>query len=58
MLQTEARSHGHSDLGTVSDALRPQDVSTNQIWDSYLKKYKRYAPGAINLVLELRSRSE
>ena len=33
----------------VRDTSSSQDASTNQIWDSYLKEYKRYAPDTINL---------
>ena len=39
----EARGQGHSDPKIVCNTLRPQGVSTHQIWDSYLKKYRRYA---------------
>ena len=28
----------------VRDTLPSQDVSTHQIWNSYLKEYRRYAP--------------
>ena len=39
----EARGQGHSDPKIVCNTLGPQGVSTHQIWDSYLKKYRRYA---------------
>ena len=35
--RTDARGQGHSDPKTHCDTLRPQDVSTYQILDSYLK---------------------
>ena len=28
----------------VCDTLPSQDASTHQIWNSYLKEYRRYAP--------------
>ena len=31
-----------------------QEESTHQIWDSYIKKYRRYAPDTI--ILETRSK--
>ena len=31
----------------VQDTPPSQDAFTHQIWDSYLKKYKRYAPDTI-----------
>ena len=34
---TRGQGQGHSDLKTVCDALGPQGVSSNQIWDPYLK---------------------
>ena len=37
----------------VRDALSSQDASTYQIWDSYLKYYRRYAPDTI--ILKTRS---
>ena len=38
----------------VCDAPSSQDASTNQIWDSYLKEYRRYAPELMQ-ILETRS---
>ena len=38
----------------VRDTLSSQDASTHQIWDSYLKKCRRYAPHMI--ILEVRSK--
>ena len=35
--RTETRGQGHSDLETVCDTSQLQDVSTHQIWGSYLK---------------------
>ena len=49
--RTEAK--GHSDPETKCDPQWHQDVSTHQIWDSYLEYYKRYALNTI--ILELRS---
>ena len=37
----------------VLDTSSSQDASTHQIWDSYLKQYKRYVPDTI--ILENRS---
>ena len=37
----------------VRDTLSSQDASTDQIWDSYLKLYKIYAPDTI--ILKTRS---
>ena len=34
----------HRDLKIVCDTQSSQDASTHQIWNSYLKEYKRYAP--------------
>ena len=31
---------GHGDLEIKCDTQRPQDVSTHQIWDSFLKYYR------------------
>ena len=33
----------------VRNTLPSQDASTDQIWDSYLKEYSRYAPNTIIL---------
>ena len=38
----------------VSDTSSSQDASTHQIWDSYLKLYKRYA---LDMII-LKTRSE
>ena len=35
---------GHSDQKMVRDTRPSQDASTQQIWNSYLKEYRRYAP--------------
>ena len=37
----------------VLDTLSSKDASTHQIWDSYLKKYRRYDQDTI--ILEMRS---
>ena len=39
------QGQGHSDPKMVRDALPSQDAFTLQIWDSYLKDCRRYAPG-------------
>ena len=44
-------SHGHSDPQTVCDTLQPQDLSTHQMWGSYVKIYRRYAPDMVLLEL-------
>ena len=38
----------------VSDIPQSQDAYTHQIWNSYLKEYKRYAPN--NIILKSRSK--
>ena len=38
----------------VGDTPPSQDVSTHQIWNSYLKEYRRYAPDSMQF-LETRS---
>ena len=38
----------------VCDTLPSKDVSTHQIWNSYLKEYRRYAPDSMQF-LETRS---
>ena len=45
--------HGHKDPVMVCDTQPPHDASTYQIWESYLKEYKRYALDTI--ILKLRS---
>ena len=37
-------SQGHSDPKMVHDTTPSQDASVQQIWDSYLKEYRRYVP--------------
>ena len=46
----------HSDLNIVCHTSASKDVSKQQIWDSSLKKYMRYAPKTI--IVEIRSRSQ
>ena len=41
--KTRSEVKGHSDLTMVHNNLPSQDASTHQIWDSYLKDYRRYA---------------
>ena len=43
----------HSDPKMVYDTPPSQEASTHQIWNSYLKEYKRYAPDTI--ILKTRS---
>ena len=38
------QGQGHSDLKMVRNTLPSQDASTHQIWNSYLKEYRRYGP--------------
>ena len=38
------QGQGHSDPKMVRDTPPSQDVSTHQIWNSYLKEYRRYGP--------------
>ena len=57
MLQTQLLlklGQGHSDPKMVSDTPPSQDAYTHQIWNSYLKEYKRYAPNTI--ILKTRSK--
>ena len=47
----------------VCDTLPSQDASTHQIWNSYLKEYRRYAPdtkrdGRTDIVITIKSKSE
>ena len=52
--QNYVRGQGHSDQKMVCDAPPFQDASTNQICNSYLKEYGRYAPDTI--ILKTRSK--
>ena len=45
---------GHSDPKMVRDTLSSQDASTHQIWNLYLKEYRRYAPDSMQ-ILETKS---
>ena len=49
----EPKSQGHSDRKRKQDNQPLQDAFTHQIWDSYLKYYKWYAPDII--ILNMRS---
>ena len=52
MLQTQGLlklGQGHIDPKMVHDTPPSQDASTPQIWNSYLKECKRYAPDIIIL---------
>ena len=47
----------------VRDTLPSQDASTHQIWNSYLKEYRRYAPdtkgdGRTDIVITIKTNSE
>ena len=48
------RGQCHSDPRMVCDTWPPQDTSTHQIWNSYLKEYRSYAPDLMP-ILETRS---
>ena len=47
----ETMSHGKIDPEAVCDTLQPQDVSTHQMWGSYVKLYRRYTPDMVPLEL-------
>ena len=54
---------GHSDPKMVCDTPPSQDASTHQIWNSYLKEYRRYAPdmkrdGRKDIVITIKTKSE
>ena len=59
MLRTQSilklgyRSPCHSDPEMVCDTPSSQDAFTHQIWNSYLKEYRRYSPDT--LILKTRS---
>ena len=42
-----SQDQGHSHQKMKSDTSSSQGASTHQIWNSYLKEYKRYAPDTI-----------
>ena len=47
----------------VRDTPPSQDASTHQIWNSYLKEYRRYAPdtkrdGQTDIVITIKTKSE
>ena len=47
----------------VCDTPQSQDASTHQIWNSYLKEYRRYAPdkkrdGRTDIVITIKTKSE
>ena len=48
------RGQGHSYPQMVRDTPSSQDASTHQIWNTYLKEYRRYAPDSMQF-LESRS---
>ena len=41
------RGQGHSDPNIVCYTPLSQDAFTHQIWNSYLKEYRRYAPDSM-----------
>ena len=41
---------GHSDPKMVCDTQASQDALTHQIWNFYLKEYKRYAPDSMQFL--------
>ena len=41
--KVRCQGQGHSDLNMFRDTLMSQYASTHQIWNSYLKEYRRYA---------------
>ena len=41
---------GHSNLKMVCDTPSSQDTFTHQIWNSYLKEYRRYAPDSMHFL--------
>ena len=49
------RGQGHSDSKLVFDTWPSQDAFTHQIWNSYLKEYRSYAPDSMP-ILETRSK--
>ena len=48
------RGQGHSDPNMVFDTPSSQDTFTHQVWNSYHKEYRRYAPDSMQF-LETRS---
>ena len=44
MILKTRSGQGNSDPKMVRDTPSSQDASTHQIWNSYLKEYRRYAP--------------
>ena len=48
------QSQGHSDPKMICDTLSSQYTFIHQIWNSYLKEYRRYAPDSMQF-LEIRS---
>ena len=51
--QVKGQVSGHSDPNMVRSTPPSQDSYTYQMWNSYLKEYKRYAMGTI--ILKTRS---
>ena len=44
ILETRSEVKVNVTVTQVRDTLSSQDACTYQVWDSYLKEYKRYAP--------------
>ena len=41
------QGQGHSDPKMVHDTPSSKDAFTHQIWNSYLKEYRRYTPDSM-----------
>ena len=52
--KNKVRGQNHSDLKMVCDTQPFQDAFTHQIWNFFLKEYRRYAPDSMQF-LETRS---
>ena len=48
--KNKVRGQGHSDPNMVYDTPPFQDAYTQQIWNSYLKEYRRYAPDSMQFL--------
>ena len=53
ILTGSGQNQGHSHPKMVCNTPSSQDAYTHQIWDYYLKYYRRYSPDTI--ILEMRS---
>ena len=57
------RGQGQSDPKMVRETPSSQDASTHKIWNSYLKEYRRYAPGTkrdggTDIVMTIKTKSQ